>query len=350
MKTQEQRQESSQQSQSNSSNSQYTFNSNSASGQGTPSRIQDVFTMVVSGRMRAAKDAAHQLAETARQHQDNQTAQWAGKIWTIANAFIEIQQMVVSESMTGLKEKASLIGDVTRALIGAQALDADAAERVIQAAGGYWTMANEASKAAATSSNGSGDSAAKRASNSETIEQHRLPTSRGWAYCGIATSMMLLHANGKGNPDQRQAEMNELVSEMYISGSGSSVTEMAKSMRKRGLDKATATTSGTFSQLIQTLDSGQPVPFGIAHVKGTVVKMNQSVSSKYNSHLKAGDPYERGFGASGHWVLVVGYEGSPENPTHFIYNDPDLGGQLKSNKADFERMGVGNGQFFQVYQ
>ena len=306
--------------------------------------------MVVAGRMKAAKDAAHQLAETARQHQDNQTAQWAGKIWTIANAFVEIHQMVISESMTGLKEKAGLIGDVTRSLIGAQALDADAAERVIQAAGGYWTMAEEAAKAAATSSNGNGDSALERASNSETIEQHRLPTSRGWAYCGIATSMMLLHANGKGNPEQRQAEMNELVSEMYIPGSGSSVVAMAQAMRKRGLDKATGTTSGTFSQLMQTLESGQPVPFGVEYVKGTVVKMNQSVPSKYNSHLKAGDPYERRFGQLGHWVLVVGYEGSPENPTHFIYNDPDLGGQLKTTRSDLERMGVGNGQFFQVYQ
>lgn len=350
MKTQEQSQESTQQSQSSSGNSQYTFNSNSASGQGTPVSVQEAFALVVAGRMSAAKDAAHQLAETARQHQDNQTAQWAGKVWTIANAFIEIRQMVASETMAGLKEKASLIGDVTRSLIGAQALEAGAAERVIQAAGGYWTMADEASKAASTSRNSNGDSAAERASNSETIEQHRLPTSRGWAYCGIATSMMLLHANGKGNPDQRQAEMNALVSEMYIPGKGSSVTEMAKSMRKRGLDKAKGTTSGTFAQLIRTLDSGQPVPFGIAHVKGTVVKMNKSVPSKYNSHLKPGASYQRKFGVSGHWVLVVGYEGTPENPTHFIYNDPDLGGQLKSNKADFERMGVGNGQFFQVYQ
>ena len=52
-----------------------------------------------------------------------------------------------------------------------------------------------------------------------------------------------------------------------------------------------------------------------------------------------------------HWTLVlVVTRRNQEAPTHFIINDPDLGGQVRATKAEVEKMGVGNGQFFQVYQ
>ena len=92
-----------------------------------------------------------------------------------------------------------------------------------------------------------------------------------------------------------------------------------------------------------------PVPFGVTHCTGEIVKMNTN-PSKYFAHKRPGDRYSDDFPGSGHWILVVGFEGSPENPTHFLYNDPHLGGQVRATKSELERMGVGNGQFFQITQ
>jgi hypothetical protein len=304
--------------------------------------LSEVFDLVVGGRLQDAMTFAHQHAERCRQHQDNQGAQWAGKVWTVANVFSEIQRAISQEAIDTIKDKASLAGDLIRALQSSGQVGEASAERALQVAGGYWTLANKAvQEKSGTNSKG----AAAKAQNSETVEQYKLPTNRTYAHCGIATSMMLLQANGKGD----LADANQLVSEMYLMDSGTDVDLMAKAMRKRGLDKAQATRSGTFSQLMATLKSGQPVPFGISHSVGEVVKMN-GTPSKYYSHYRPGSRHARQFGSSGHWVLVVGFEGSPENPTHFIFNDPDVGGQLRATKAELEQMGVGNGQFFQVTQ
>ena len=48
--------------------------------------------------------------------------------------------------------------------------------------------------------------------------------------------------------------------------------------------------------------------------------------------------------------MVVGYEDERENPTLFILNDPDLGGQLCATRSQLTKLGVGEGQFFQVTQ
>ena len=50
------------------------------------------------------------------------------------------------------------------------------------------------------------------------------------------------------------------------------------------------------------------------------------------------------------WVLVTGYEGPRESPTHFIVNDPDMGGQLRATREQLARMGAGSGNFYQVTQ
>ena len=136
---------------------------------------------------------------------------------------------------------------------------------------------------------------------------------------------------------------------MYILNKGTDVKLMAAALRKRGLGNSEGTYTGTFSQLMSTLDAGQPVPFGISHMTGTIVKMNSNGSSQYGNK-RVGDRHNARYGNSGHWVLVVGYEGTKEAPTHFIINDPDLGGQVRATKSELEKMGVGNGQFYQVYQ
>lgn len=339
-------QSSEQSSNSSASNSASTSNSDQASliANGTSS-LADAFALIAAGSLAAAKDVSHQLATQARTINDNQTVQWAGNIWTIANSLGEIQQKINNKTFDGVKELASTAADLTRSLMSTGVISQGSGESVAKSAGGYWTMANEASKQ--NNSNSSG--AAATAANSETVDQHKLSASRGWAYCGIATSLMMLYANGKGDKNNVSAERDQLVSEMYNSGVGTDVDQMATSMRKRGLKNSTSTRNGTMTQLLDSLDGGQPVPFGITHMKGTIVKIN-SAGSKNHPYKRVGDRHERGYGSSGHWVLVVGYEGNRDNPSHFLINDPDLGGQVKATRSELETMGVGNGQFFQVYQ
>ena len=304
--------------------------------------LSTAFDQMVNGFISQAKNTAHQVAEMARQHQDNQTAQWAGKVWTIANTFSGIQQSIAQEKMDGVKEKSAFAGEQIRAVMGTGQVSQESAEKLLKSAGGYWTLADKEAKEN-TSANASG--AAEKALNSETVEQHHMPTNRPGAHCGIATALMLLQANGKGD----MGDANQLVSEMYILGDGTDVDLMGQALRKRGLKNAESTRSGTWTQLMDTLKKGQPVPFGVNYSVGTVVKMN-SRPSKYYSHLRPGDRYEDSFPGAGHWILVVGFEGSVENPTHFLYNDPNLGGQVRASKAELEKMGVGNGQFWQVTQ
>ena len=340
---QSQQSEQSQSSQSSSSNPVFCSNGH-LNVQAPPKTLQSILTMIADGHMRDAMDSAQQLADISRKHQCNSSVQWAGKLWTIAHTFTEIQQVIARETMDGIKEKAALVGELIRSLMSSGEVAQSDADRVLKSAGGYWDLADKEAKQSTNQPNNA-EGALANAKNSETVEQYKLPTGRTFAHCGIATSLMLLQANGKGD----MGEANQLVSEMYITGSGTDVDLMAKSLRKRGLDNAQSTRNGTFSQMIETLKNGQPVPFGIAYSTGEVVKMNSNMS-QYYAHYKPGDRHHRSFGASGHWVLIVGFEGSPENPTHFLFNDPDVGGQLKATKAEIESMGVGNGQFFQITQ
>ena len=265
---------------------------------------------------------------------ETDSAAVAGKIWTIAHSLMESQSQISSKQYSQAKVSASTAASTARTLMDSDVFDAALLDKVIQAAGGYWTIANDAAKALS-------DTASQTTlQDSETVDQYALPHSRNWAYCGVATSIMLLRANGGSPPANLQQDMTELASEIYVTGSGSDVDLMAQALRERGLENATSTRTGNFEQLLDTLDSGQPVPFGVTHTKGQVIKLNSGGSTNY-PHLQVGNQHEAQYPGSGHWVLVVGYEGSRENPTHFIYNDPAVGGQLRVTKDALGRMGVG---------
>jgi len=342
MKEQMQSQQSEQSQSSQSSSSNPVFCSNGyLNVQAPPKTVRSILMMIVEGQMQGAMDSAHHLADIGRQHQCNATVQWAGKLWTIANTFTEIQQIIARETMDGVKEKAAHVGELARALMNSGEVEQSDIDRVLKSAGGYWELADKEAKK--TSSNATG--AALVAQNSETVEQYKMGTNRPGAHCGIATSLMLLQANGKGD----MSEANQLVSEMYIYKRGTDADLMAQALRKRGLENASATRSGNLAGLMETLQKGQPVPFGITHCVGEVVKMNSTPSRNY-AHYRPGDRHERGFPPAGHWVLVVGFEGSPENPTHFLFNDPDVGGQLRATTAELIQMGDGEGRFFQITQ
>lgn len=344
MKEQMQSQQSGQNQSSQETSSNPVFCSNGfLNVQAPPKTIQGILAMIADGQMQDAMDSAHQLADISRKHQCNSSIQWAGKLWTIANTFSEIQQIIVRETMDGVKEKAAHIGELARALMNSGEVAQSDVDRVLQSAGGYWELADKDKASKDTSSNSTG--AASVAQNSETVEQYKMGTNRPGAHCGIATSLMLLQANGKGD----MSDANQLVSEMYIYKKGTDVDKMADALRKRGLENAQSTRHGTWGPLMETLQKGQPVPFGVTHSTGEIVKMNSN-PSKYFAHKRPGDRYDDDFPGSGHWVLVVGFEGTPESPTHFLYNDPHLGGQVRATKSELERMGVGNGNFFQITQ
>ena len=113
--------------------------------------------MIVQGSLRDAKDSAHHIAEMARQIQDNQTIQHAGQIWTIADSFGQIQEAINSENMSGIKPLTSTAADLTRALMSSGVISQGYGERILESAGGYWNMAEDAAKE--ISSNASGAAA-----------------------------------------------------------------------------------------------------------------------------------------------------------------------------------------------
>jgi peptidoglycan hydrolase-like protein with peptidoglycan-binding domain len=188
---------------------------------------------------------------------------------------------------------------------------------------------------AAPASGASGASGARGANGTvPMIDQHRLPSSRNWAYCGIATVGMALAEAGKPINLQDSATLNGVAGRIYIEGSGTSGSAMAALMRDKGVRDASFTQGGTVSQMVARLQAGSTVPMGVTSLSGVVVALPQP-SARYPS-LKVGDRHRRTYGPSGHWVLVVGFEGDPKKPTAFLINDPDSGAKLRMSRSELE--------------
>ena len=126
---------------SNSSNS--TTIASSMGSQASPGTLTDVLSMIANGHMQDSMAAAHNVGNVARSHNDNATVQWAGKLWTIAKTFSEIQQIIAQESLSGVKDKAALIGQLARAVADSGTVAQGDVDRVLQSAGGYWQMADK---------------------------------------------------------------------------------------------------------------------------------------------------------------------------------------------------------------
>ncbi|MAA78789.1 MAG: hypothetical protein CL916_05975 [Deltaproteobacteria bacterium] len=306
-----------------------------------------LFVLVANGHLSQARNRAHKLANTARTKQDSISADIAGTIWTISQNFTDIQALLKELKYSQVKDKSKNSADQTRSLITAGHISNEIGDKVLKIAGGYWTIANKALVEQSPANSAKEGTAAANAQNSETVDQHRLNHHRNYAYCGVATLMMLFEANGESANNTQ--EMNRIASQVYIKDHGSDVGRMGQLMRDRGYNSAQATRNGGMNALLDTLDKGQPVPFGVTHSAGTIIKINSGGSQRY-PWARVGDYHSKRFGLAGHWILVVGYEGSRENPTHFIANDPDLGGQLRIEKTRLTRMGVREGQFYQVTQ
>lgn len=166
------------------------------------------------------------------------------------------------------------------------------------------------------------------------IDQHRMNHEWNDGFCGLATVITTLEANGKGqwNIHDRNA-MDQLQRQMYTRGAGASGTLMARYMRKMGEENASFTTGGSVSLIMRTLSRGEPVPVGFVSMGGKV--METPLPSKRYGNL--GSRHSRTYGDAGHWATVVGFEGPASNPSHFLVNDPDTGAQLKLTRAELER-------------
>jgi len=168
------------------------------------------------------------------------------------------------------------------------------------------------------------------------IDQYRMNHEWNDGFCGLATVISTLEANGRGEWNiHDRGTLSRLASRIYLRGQGSSGALMAKYLRAFGEAHATFTAAGSVGQLMGTLAGGRPVPVGFVSMGGEVVEAPRT-SLRYGV-LKPGDHHEHIFGPSGHWATVVGFEGPAEAPTHFLVNDSDTGAQLRMSRGDFER-------------
>ena len=82
-------------------------------------------------------------------------------------------------------------------------------------------------------------------------------------------------------------------------------------------------------------------------VSGTITKLEGGSSSRYPAK-RVGQRHYKTFRGSGHWVLVTRFEGTPDRPTAFLVNDPDLGGEVRCTPDQLSSMGEGNGQMWTI--
>lgn len=302
--------------------------------------INSILQEILAGDFAEARSAAHAAAEQARASDDQETAGFAGLGWQIAQAFDDMKRAMGDENYESAKGFAANAATQARSLLSSDAGDAADLQQIVASAGEGWNLAKDA--AAKKAEEG------KSGRDAPMVDQHQFDHPNSGAFCGIATMIMMLQANALPQGQSRN-ELQQLADRVYHPGDGTSGAQMASVLRERGLKDSTYTTTGTMKSLIENLDKGQAVPFGVMNTEGTVTRLEGGASERY-PWIKPGDPHYKTFPGSGHWVLVTGYEGKAEAPTAFLVNDPDLGGELRCTPEQIDNMGVGSGEFWMVGQ
>ena len=298
------------------------------------------FGSILNGNWDQAKSLAHAAAQQARSSNNVDTASHAGLIWQMADALNQAQGAIQDESYTSAQSYAHKAANVARSLMPTGAVDPGGLQTAIDGAGEVWNVAKKGA-----------DSAREKQANSgevPVVDQHELDHWNNGAFCGIATMVMMMRAN-QINQGTSNADLNQLANQVYHPGQGTSGAQMAAVLRDRGLKDSQYTTTGTFQKLVQSLDKGQTVPFGVVRCEGTITRLEGGSSERYRG-ARVGDQHYRQFGASGHWVLVVRYEGKAKAPSAFIVNDPDLGGEMRCTPDQLDRMGAKSGNYWMVHQ
>lgn len=308
---------------------------------GTPSAphglLDAAFDAILGGDWDGAQAAAHAVAETARAEGDDATVDRAGIAWQIAAAFESSQDAMEARDFSSAQVHAARAADRARSLRNEAPAYNEDLTRIVDSAGTAWSLAEETKKTAG----GTGRTA-------PLVDQHQLDHWNRGAFCGIATMIMILRANGI-EQESDTTSLDALASRVYHPGQGTSGQQMAGVLRERGLKGSAFTTQGTRGEVLETLAGGQALPLGVVRVEGTVMQLEGGASERY-AFRRVGDHHEREFPGSGHWVLVTGFEGSRDKPTAFHVNDPDLGGTLRCTPAQLDSMGAGSGSFWMVHQ
>ena len=168
------------------------------------------------------------------------------------------------------------------------------------------------------------------------IDQHAMNSRNADGYCGVATVLQTLKGVGKdpGVDTRDRAELDRFASQMYIQDKGSSGAKMAMVLRDHGQENAQFTMGGGVSTIMSSLENGKPVPVGFVSMGGGIT---QDASSARYGQLRQGDRHYKQYGEAGHWATVVGFEGDPKRPSHFIVNDPDTGAQIRMTRSELEK-------------
>ena len=301
--------------------------------------LNQALNLVAAGQHASAQAALSGIADKGRATGDTPTVEVAGLMWQISNRMSSTKKALASKNFNEAMSSASAAADLMRT-VQVRGVDANASQAIIETAGGFYTAAKEALENMPKS-------------DVPIVDQHRLPHERNWAFCGIATMIMVLRKNGHEASSANRTDVQRLAQGIYYKGQGTSGAGMAARLRDHGLEDAQYTTGGSLSHVITTLQSGQPVPFGVLSSEGTITELGSGGSKRY-PHYKVGSKHYKAFDPnSGPWVLVTGFEGTPENPSSFTVNDPDLGGKLRVTPAQLESMGAANaagGGMWMVHQ
>ena len=298
--------------------------------------LDPVFDLVLAGDFDGAKAGARAVADAARAAGQDDQAHHAGLVWQVASAFDLAQDAMGEKRFDEAKSHASTAGSQARALVLTGAVDAEDLNLAIESAGKAYNLAKQAADQARS---GSGRDA-------PIVDQHEFDHGSGGVFCGIATMIMMLRANGIDQGSSR-ADLNALASQVYTPGRGSSGALMAKTMESKGIKDLDFALDGNLRKLTDALSKGQTVPFGVMSVSGTITKLEGGSSKRYPGK-RVGERYYRAFQGSGHWVLVTRFEGDAKDPKAFLVNDPDLGGELRCTPQQIASMGEGNGNFWMI--
>lgn len=174
---------------------------------------------------------------------------------------------------------------------------------------------------------------APAAGSTPRIDQNALPHERGWAFCGVASALMVRGQQGQ-SPALNRSTLDAAARDMYITGQGTSGAGMANYLSKHGI-ASKYTTTGTTADLVSALQRGRSVPVGVDSFGGNITGMDGR-SARYPG-LGVGDRYRHSYGASGHWVVVTGFQGDPANPSGYTVNDPNTGATVQLSRAEFDR-------------
>lgn len=175
------------------------------------------------------------------------------------------------------------------------------------------------------------------------IDQHKLNHWNNANFCGIATLIGALIANGKSFSYSSSSDIEALSKGIYIPGEGTIGAGIAMRMREYGIPGSTYTREGTLRDMTRTVDAGNPCPIGVMSMSGTVVRFGSAGRSERYPSLRIGSEHNKQYDISGHWTTAVGYDGSPTNPSAIYLNDPDTGARLKLTKSQFLKSAEDNG-------